>query len=159
MSLDVKLDKTDPAHVKVSVAGVMNENWPRELTTLPSEIGDTVTFNFAGLTSINSYGIRNWASFIRDICQGRTVYFDEVPSVMIMQINVIPEIRSSAHVQSFFGDFLCEDCGVEMTHKYTTPISQDEALSKSSELKCAECEEPVEMEVDIDSYFVFLDQE
>ena len=159
MALEVVVDKSDASHAKVSLAGVLNEDWPKELTMLGSQIGDTVTFEFSGLKSINSYGIRNWATFIRSISKGRTVFFQGVPSIMVLQMNVIPDISGGATVKSFYGDFLCEDCGEEVVHKFETPLTPEKALADSQGLRCKECGEALEMEVDIDSYFGFLAQD
>ena len=136
--------------------GPIDENCGEALNGLHGQVGNKVVLNFRKLEYVNSLGIRNWINFLINFEEGRDVTFDDCPSDVIMQINMVPKFVGSCKVKSFFGNFSCESCGHEMEVNFSADESQDDLIEKSSNIQCEKCQAIMEFEEDADSYFEFL---
>jgi hypothetical protein len=81
-------------------------------TRLP--MGDVV-IDTAGVTFVNSIGMREWVRLIR-VLRGRgTVTLDAVADVLMVQMNMLSEFRGSVQIVSFHAGYACPACGREAT--------------------------------------------
>ena len=81
-------------------------------TLLPA--GDVV-LDLAGVTFINSIGMREWVRLIRVLRDRGTVTLAAVSDVLIVQLNMIAEFRGSVQIASFHAGYVCPACGREAT--------------------------------------------
>lgn len=132
--------------------GVIDED--TSFDALLAEQGE-LHLNLAGITSINSLGIRAWVNFMKEI-SNRPVFYEECPPVVVRQMNMIPSFLGSAKVLSVYAPFVCENCDEEKL-----VLVPEMALAKSDvelpePFKCESCSEG-EMELDghPKQYFAF----
>jgi predicted RNA-binding Zn-ribbon protein involved in translation (DUF1610 family) len=81
-------------------------------TLLPA--GDVV-IDLAGVTFVNSIGMREWVRLIRVLRDRGTVTLAAVSDVLIVQLNMIAEFRDSVQIASFHAGYVCPACGREAT--------------------------------------------
>ena len=68
-----------------------------------------LVFNFAGVTSINSCGIRNWVNFLKSVGD-RPIAYAECPPLVVRQLNMVPSFGGVAKIQSVYASYICDNC-------------------------------------------------
>ncbi len=64
-----------------------------------------VVFELEGIKAFNSCGIREWIYFIRNFSQDVQLYFRGCSVAVVDQINMVPESRGQAHIESFYAPY------------------------------------------------------
>jgi hypothetical protein len=82
-----------------------------ELAQLPP--GD-VAIDTAGVTFVNSIGMREWIRLLRALAATRTVTLERVADVLITQMNLIPSLGKNVRIASFHAQYACNTCGAEV---------------------------------------------
>ena len=120
-----------------------------------SKIAGAIIFNFSGVTSINSCGLRNWVNFIKSMGD-RPIEYEECPPLIVRQLNMVPSFVGPAKVASVFASYVCENCEHEKlvlvdASRFGFGNAQVEEV-----IKCDSCEKG-EMEFDghPKQYFAF----
>jgi anti-anti-sigma regulatory factor len=76
--------------------------------------GGRLVLDLAGVTFINSLGVRDWIRMQADATRsGLAIELRRVAEVIIHQLNMIIATRGTAHVTSFFAPYACDSCGRE----------------------------------------------
>jgi DNA-directed RNA polymerase subunit RPC12/RpoP len=106
-------------------------------TLLPA--GDVV-LDLAGVTFVNSIGMREWVRLVRVLRDRGTVTLAAVSDVLFVQLNMIAEFRGSVQIASFHAGYVCAACGREAT-LLVDAISHAAALRAmiAPRLPCPEC--------------------
>lgn len=120
------------------------------------DLQGTLVINFREVTSINSFGVRNWANFMATLA-GRQVIYEECPPHIVRQLNRIPSFQAHARVESVFIRYICEKCQAEkMSLVSRKAFESKEQIPET--MPCEICKEG-EMEFDgqLDQYFSFGD--
>ncbi len=79
-----------------------------------------ITFDLAGITSVNSCGVRTWIQLIREITQKAHLRLENCTVSIVDQFNLIPQTLGAAEVTSFFAPYYCATCDEEVTHLIET---------------------------------------
>ena len=141
---------------QIKLSGIINEDSEIPLEKILNELvpGEPVTFNFSGIKSINSLGVRAWVNFMRKVSEKCPTLFEECVPEVIMQINMIPSFRGTAEVRSFFVNYVSD-----ATEKSFRVLVETNSLpSKTLPIPplCPDTGEPMETEELEDEYFAFL---
>lgn len=106
-------------------------------TLLPP--GDVV-LDLAGVTFVNSIGMREWVRLVRVLRDRGTVTLAAVSDVLFVQLNMIAEFRGSVQIASFHAGYVCAACGREAT-LLVDAIGHAAALRAmiAPRLPCPEC--------------------
>jgi len=72
--------------------------------------GDVV-LDAAGITFVNSIGMRAWIRLIRALRERGTVTLEAVSDVLIVQMNLLAEFRGRVQIASFHAGYVCPACG------------------------------------------------
>ena len=76
--------------------------------------GGRLVLDLAGVTFINSLGVRDWIRMQSEATRGGiAIELRRVAEVIIHQLNMIIATRGTAHVTSFFAPYACDGCGRE----------------------------------------------
>lgn len=76
--------------------------------------GGTLVLDLAGVTFINSLGVRDWIRMQSEATRGGVaIELRRVAEVIIHQLNMIIATRGTARVTSFFAPYACDGCGRE----------------------------------------------
>jgi hypothetical protein len=116
-----------------------------------SKLGSPLSFNFRGLTSINSIGIRTWVNFIKSIAKAE-VFYEECPPLIVRQMNMVPSFIGHAKVRSVYVPYVCEECEAE----FNSLVQATDFHKVPDSMKCNACKKG-EMELDgrPEQYFAF----
>jgi hypothetical protein len=119
-----------------------------------ANLGKSLTFNWKGVTSINSCGVRNWVNFIKDLT-GYTIHYEECPPLIVRQMNMIPSFVANASVVSVYAPYVCSSC--ENEQLVLIPAAKFTDVDALMEAK--ECESCKKGELELDGhpqqYFAF----
>jgi anti-anti-sigma regulatory factor len=128
------------------------------LQLLPYARHRRLVLDLAGITFINSLGLRNWIR-LQNAAQraGVAVELHRVAEPLIQQMNMITTARGHARVVSFFAPYACDACGREasllidaVTH------AQGLARLEPPAIVCAECGAMMVFNDFPERYFSFL---
>ena len=112
-------------------------------------------FELGAIDNFNSCGIREWIYFIRDIDPSVKVTFKECSVAMIDQINMVPESKGHASIESFFAPYFSASKG-----EVNKLITKDQiaAIAKTGKAPAFADEggKPLEFDALEESYFMFL---
>lgn len=157
MALTVQISKNFEWE-KATLIGSINEDAEVHLGSLVGNLGKQVIINFSQVTNVNSCGVRAWINFMRDLQKDRKLIFEECTPEIINQINMIPNFRGSADIQSLFGGFTCQSCGnhqnVLFKKGLNLPVSIGDGLP---EVKCEKCSSKMELDELEEEYFAWMD--
>ena len=142
---------------EVEISGIVDEY--ADFAELSRCAQQSLTVDFAGVTRMNSLGIRSW---IQTIMKYKIkLQLRNCSSVVVEQFSMIPEFMGkNGDVESFFVHYQCVGCDYET--KVLMQPSSDIELSATPcvDLKmaapCPKCGEVLELDHDPDFYFTFL---
>lgn len=107
--------------------------------------GDVV-IDLAGVTFVNSIGMREWVRLIRILRERGAVTVEAVADVLIVQLNLIAELRGALRVASFHACYACPGCGAEPTLLVDAVRHADElAARRVPPQACPECGQAMEL--------------
>lgn len=98
----------------IKLAGEMTEESGVQLLMLYDDATKKCIFNMAGVTDINSNGVRAWIVFFRDFRQEREIEFEACSPVIVAQMNMMRSFSQKARVRSVLAPFMCNTCRLEI---------------------------------------------
>lgn len=143
---------------KLTYIGSINEDSEVHLPPLLTSLGKSVIVNFKQVDSINSCGVRAWITFMRDLEKGRKVLFEECTPEVVSQINMIPNFKGSADVQSIYGSYTCPTCGNQQMHLFVKGKNMPQTSGDAAEeVLCTKCGKKTEMDELEEEFFAWVD--
>lgn len=143
---------------KLTYIGPINEDSEVHLPPLLATLGPKVIVNFRQVENVNSCGVRAWITFMRDLERGRQIIFEECTPEIVSQINMIPNFKGKANVQSVYGSYTCNSCGNHQFHLFTRgqnlPATSGDGIE---DVKCTKCSGKCELDELEEEYFAWLD--
>lgn len=122
--------------------------------------GGRLVLDLAGVTFINSLGVRDWIRFQSTATQqGIAVELRRVAEVLIHQLNMIIATRGTARVTSFFAPYACDSCGREES-LLVDAVANAAGLARLQPppMTCPECGGQMAFNDFPERYFSFLSQ-
>lgn len=84
------------------------------IATLPP---GPVVIDTAGVTFVNSIGMRDWIRFLRALREPTHDHgiptLENVADVLMTQMNLLAEVRGTLRIASFHAQYVCNTCGRE----------------------------------------------
>jgi anti-anti-sigma regulatory factor len=117
-----------------------------------------LALDLAGITFINSLGVRDWIRMQAAATQqGIQIELRRVAEVLIHQLNMIIATRGTARVTSFFAPYACDRCGREDS-LVIDAIAHGPQLAQLQPppMTCPECAGPMAFNDFPERYFSFL---
>jgi hypothetical protein len=116
-----------------------------------AKLGSPLSFNFKGVTSINSCGVRTWVNFVKSIPEVEVTY-EECPPLIVRQMNMVPSFVGHGKVKSVYVPYVCDACESESL----ALVHENEFASVAETMPCENCKKG-EMEFDgrPEQYFAF----
>jgi ribosomal protein S27AE len=108
--------------------------------------GDVV-LDTAGITFVNSIGMREWVRLLRALRARGTVTLESVCDVLMAQMNMVSEFRTgSVRIASFHVGYACPKCGCEATMQVDA-ATHNAALRdmRAPPMPCPECGAAMEL--------------
>lgn len=94
----------------LSLAGDVDEN--AELEALVPQLTGRIELDLAGISRINSCGVRQWMHFLRELGP-LELRFARCSPAVVNQLNAIANFRGSATIASFLAPYVCPSCGAD----------------------------------------------
>lgn len=142
---------------KVVFSGNINEDAEVVLATLASQLKDKLLFNLKNVENINSCGVRAWVNFMR-AAKSKSIVFTECPPEVVSQMNMIPDFKGHAVVQSVYGPYTCEQCGNSQNFLFEKGKSMpNKSTDEVPQPKCPKCRSEMEMDELEEEYFSWLE--
>jgi anti-anti-sigma regulatory factor/DNA-directed RNA polymerase subunit RPC12/RpoP len=100
-----------------------------------------VVIDTAGVTFVNSIGIREWIRLLRALRERRSqVDLEGLADVLMVHMNVLAEFRGLARITSFHATYTCMACGYEAAMPIDAVGHLDELRKlRTPTLVCPEC--------------------
>jgi anti-anti-sigma regulatory factor len=120
--------------------------------------GGHLVLDLAGVTFINSLGVRDWIRMQAAATQQRIqIDLRRVAEVIIHQLNMIIATRGTSTVSSFFAPYACDRCGREES-LLVDANAHGAQLAKlhPPAMTCPECAGPMAFNDFPERYFSFL---
>jgi hypothetical protein len=140
----------------IALTGVIDEaSYLGEL--LPAGPG-LLRLDLAGVTFINSLGVREWIRFLATAAQGGVkVELARVSEPLIQQLNMIVAARGQADVLSFYAPYACDACGREESLLIDLAVHRAQLVKGDAPpAKCPECGADMAFNDFPQRYFLFL---
>jgi len=139
--LDVEIDNT-----RVTLFGRIDDASP--LGELVAQIGrGEITIDTDGVSFVNSIGMREWIRLIRALRErGDTIVLERVADVLMSQLNMLSETRTTVRIASFHAQYVCSACGAESAP--VIQVAEHAALLATlvaPKLPCPECGHPMDL--------------
>jgi anti-anti-sigma regulatory factor len=146
----------------LTLKGAIDED-SRLLDVDISNVEKELVLDLAGISHINSVGIRSWINWIGQAQQGRQLVFRRCPRIFVMQMNMVADfLPLGTRIESFYVPYFCETCDEESEVLFT--LGKDIEVGADGSTKVlynarGTCKNP-DCEIDIDTnegrYFRFL---
>jgi hypothetical protein len=146
-----------PSGDALVVAGAIDEHADL-MGLLKSAQGGKLALDLAGITFINSLGVRDWIRMqAAATAQGIKIEMRRVAEVLIHQLNMIIATRGTARVTSFIAPYACDKCGREESLVVDAVAhAQSLAALQPPPMTCPECGARMEFNDFPERYFSFL---
>ena len=100
--------REQPGFTTVEFLGAIDEK--AEFAQLRSGLEGHVVFHLAGVRRINSFGVREWVNFVRDLPGVTELTLTHCSPAIVAQLNMIYSFRGKARVRSFYAPYACSRC-------------------------------------------------
>jgi anti-anti-sigma regulatory factor len=112
----------------------------------------------AGVTFINSVGVRDWIRLMRGLVdRGAGVVLEACSEPVVSQLNMIPAARAGVQIASVHVPYLCDACGLDAAMLVPVAAYADELRKmKPPVLRCPECGGVMTLADLPERYFTFL---
>ncbi|HET9621709.1 MAG TPA: hypothetical protein VFP84_10100 [Kofleriaceae bacterium] len=137
--LDVQIAATGDG-ARVALAGRLDDTC--QVGELAAQLPPGhVVIDTAGITFVNSIGIREWIRLLRALRERRTqVSLTGLADVLMVHMNVLAEFRGLARISSFHAIYACGACGYEASMLIDAASHLDELRQmRTPALRCPEC--------------------
>src|SRR5688572_26882872 len=128
--LKTRIDRRDGATVIALSGGISEATNLSPLLDLPNPL----RFELEGIDRINSLGVRNWVTFVRDAeAKGMQLTFERCSPVLVSQMGMISNFMgTSSRVKSLFVVYVCPSCNAE--HLQLTDVEYGKPLQVSTSM-------------------------
>ena len=101
----------------MTLAGCIDER--ADLSPIRSVSAGTLVLDLAGVTRINSVGVREWIKAMKGFPSTVSVTWVNVAECLVAQLSMIANFSGPARIATFFAPYFCDDCGHEERHLMT----------------------------------------
>lgn len=140
----------------IVVSGEIDEY--ADFSSLDRCAGQILYVDFAGVTRLNSSGLRTW---IQTIMKNKIqLVLRECSAVVVEQFALIPQfIGKNGKVESFFARYQCVSCFHEELRRFQVGQNLDinnPFLAAELAEPCPDCGDPVELDQSVEVYLSFI---
>jgi len=143
--LEVQVDARQGGASRAVLAGRLDD--VGALSDLANQLTPgEVTLDTAGITFVNSIGMREWVRLLRTLRDRGRVTLVGLADVLMVHMNVLAECRGMARIVSFYASYACNACGYEGSLLVEAVANLDALRAlRAPTLPCPECGKPAEL--------------
>ena len=143
----------EDGRVRVELRGELTERFV--LASVRPQLRDQVVLDLAGITRINSPGIRQWINFLQEAeSRAESVRLQRCSVAFTRQLSLVGNAGGGAQIDSVMAPYFCDLCRAEDAR--LVEVSGGEIPDVDDDVPCPECGEPMEFDDFPDVYFSFL---
>lgn len=156
--------KIDGDTLIISISGYLDQN--ADFSAIKLGNAKKVAFDLTELALMNSSGIRAWVSSMRDLTLSPTTpkfHFSNCPKIFVDHLNMVMGlVPTGAVIDSFHVPYFCANCDECSTRLYRRDVDYTFGTAEKAPtwqihvVKCAKCNDALEMDVAPQAYFAFL---
>ena len=148
------LDKNaEPTHIRIE--GKLDQE--ANLDPLRDALQGQIVIDLAGISGINSCGVREWIDFVRALRRkGCQLVLERCSVHVVDKLNLVLNFRGNGKVRSVYAPYICEACFVEQELLIDIEDNWQEQLTRDAP-SCAQCGEAMELDHIETEYFAFTD--
>lgn len=146
-----------PGRMIVDMFGEIDEN--ADFSGLKRELQGEVELRLAGISRINSCGVREWVNFVSDLPSVSHLWFTFCSSAIVTQLNAIYNFRGPGRVRSLMAPYVCEACGIEEYQLIEIHERFPSASMIVPQFSCGRCQGPMEFDDLPERYLSFLKEQ
>lgn len=149
--------QVEPGQGQLMLSGAIDET-AGLMDLLGRAQNGSLALDLAGVTFINSLGVRDWIRMQAAATQNHVqIDLHRVAEVIIHQLNMIIATRGTARVTSFFAPYACDRCGREESIVIDAVANAAQlAQLQPPAMTCPECAGPMAFNDFPERYFSFL---
>jgi len=139
------------------LAGAIDETSQLDVVLAKAKAG-TLVLDLAGITFINSLGVRDWIRMLSAATKANIkVELRRVSEPIVHQLNMIVATRGTATVASFYAPYACDSCGREDSLLIDAIRNQVQLERlQAPPMACPECKSNMAFNDFPERYFSFL---
>ncbi len=149
--------KASGGEVHLKISGAIDEDASFPFDLIPAD-GSSLVLNLAGVSLINSCGIRSWVKWIKGIPESTKLVLYDVPKIVVDQINMVDGfVPINTQIESFYVPYFCDACEEVTQVLYKAGkhyLGKD--LKFKEPVACQKCKGETEIDVLETKYFKFL---
>ena len=150
--------RTEPSEAGISafLEGIIDEDSDLAplVETIEKDEVQNLILNLSGVRRINSFGVREWVNFIREISGKTKTTLCACSPAMVAQLNMVGNFAGNATIESIQLPFVCDECGQEV--EILAKLAGRETPTLPSPL-CPSCSSAMEFDDDLEeAYFGFI---
>lgn len=146
-------NNVEPAHIRIE--GKLDQE--ANLDALCDALQGQIVIDLAGISAINSCGVREWIEFVRALDRkGCELILERCSVHVVDKLNLVLNFRGDGKVRSVYAPYICESCFVEDELLIDIESDWHEQLARNAP-RCAQCGEAMELDHIQDEYFAFAD--
>lgn len=158
MAVKLNFNRSDngPSTI-LEFSGAVDEDAAFDSLGIAATVKD-LTISLAGVTTINSCGIRAWVKWVKSIPSTVKTHFVNNPKIVIDQVNMVDGfLPAGAVIESFQVPFFCEECENVTTITFNRGVEfKGDAINVPETVECLSCNKTAEIDVIESKYFRFL---
>lgn len=140
--------------VVVQLSGTIDET--DDFKALIGSVAGTLVVNCKAVTRINSIGVRNWMKYFCGFSGSNVrILFEELPPVLIDQLNMIQNFSCTGEVVSVILPFHCHACKAHFAQSFKVADIVSAGFEVPA-IKCDKCSGKAEFDDDGEEFFAFL---
>lgn len=153
MPIDLTWKKSDDKTIVMS--GGLTEF--ADLARLQRELGPETELDLAGITQVNSTGVREWLKFLQSVSAANQQLVLRRCSVsFVNQLNMIRRFAGDARIESILAPYVCPQC--ETVRERLLELGTNIVAEAEKPMPCPSCGTQMIFDDVPALYFSFLDQ-
>ena len=116
---------------------------------------EVIYVDLVGVERINSVGVREWVESFRK--SNKKYIFHNIPAFIMEQFNMVPGlIPPGSIIDSFYGNYYCDYCGNETSHRFKIGLNfKPDDREFPETIECIHCGEEAEADFDEAFFSIF----
>ncbi len=128
----------------LKLSGCVDES--ADLQPIKTVAAGTLILDLGEVARINSVGVREWIRAMKTIPDNVQVWWDNVSTAMVAQLNMIANFHGHSRIRSFYAPYYCTDCDLEQRFLLTMDDDLAEGRAVAPAHQCTECGAPLEFD-------------
>ncbi len=153
-SMSIKVER-EADHDRLVFEGPITDTFAAIVGRIPKDLKPKLVLDLYGITTVNSFGVRDWVNMVKAVGAGRSLVFERCSPTFIASANVVLQMLGNAEIKSLNRGYNC--VSNHYWWKEIDPKTVDMATVDRTRELCGKCGEKGTPEYGAEEMFQFLD--